>query len=91
MNEFQLERRGMSKTFHGWNMMKTVHIELDFHHPKNEFFLDIETCLERVVCETFCSLNMMVNYANRYLEGKGINERIVLTPEQITDLESNQE
>lgn len=89
MKTFNLEQRGISKGVHGWNNTKDCHIEVCFHHPKQEVMIDIENNKNRIFCETFVDLLTAVNTTNRFLKASGIKDELWLTEDQIKLINSN--
>jgi len=89
MKTFNLEQRGISKGFHGWNENKNCHVEVCFHHPKQEVMIDIELNKDRVFCDTFVDLHTAIIRTNDFLKTKGISEELILSKEQSELVNSN--
>jgi hypothetical protein len=85
-----LSQRGSSKTLHGWTKNKRFHIELTYHRPKQQFMLDVESDGRRMFNpQLFETVREMLGCVNQYLASRGLDERIVLTDEEIELMEGN--
>lgn len=78
---FIIERRGTSRSFHGWDDDAKFHVDLCIHIPKRKFMLDVESEGNRVACQVFDSIEILEDYMNRILEGKQSGSRLVLSKE----------
>ena len=71
---------------------KKLFVELRWHVPKGEFFLDIELVKEgrRVHCETYGSILHMVHNANCVLSHYGSKSEIKLSQDETHILKMNE-